>query len=83
MTANLIHFPATALAPYGIEALHRDEFVLRLTERMPARVLAAARDYRQSLKNPPESVEMYLAAPEKVGLTGTVATLRPFATILE
>ena len=46
VTANLKHFPASALAPYGIEALHPDEFVLRLIERVPARVLAAARDHR-------------------------------------
>jgi hypothetical protein len=79
VTANLRHFPAPALAPYGIDALHPDEFVLRLVER----VLAAARDHRQSLKNPPKSVTEYLAALEKVGLIGTVAALRPFAALLE
>jgi hypothetical protein len=83
VTANLKHFPASALARYGIEALHPDEFVLRLIERVPARVLAAARDHRQSLKNPPKSVEEYLAALEKLGLAGTVAALRPFAPLLE
>jgi hypothetical protein len=41
VTANLRHFPLPALAPYGVEALHPDEFVLRLIERAPARVLAA------------------------------------------
>jgi hypothetical protein len=46
-------------------------------------VLAAARDHRQSLKNPPKSVTEYLAALEKVGLIGTVAALRPFAALLE
>jgi hypothetical protein len=83
VTANLKHFPAPALAPYGIEALHPDEFVLRLVERVPARVLAAARDHRQSLKNPPKSVQQYLAALEKLGLTGSVAALTPFSTLLE
>jgi PIN domain-containing protein len=83
VTANLKHFPAPALAPHGIEALHPDEFVLRLIERVPARVLAAARDHRQSLKNPPKSVEEYLAALERVGLVGTVAALRPLGSVLE
>jgi hypothetical protein len=83
VTANLRHFPAPALVPYGIEALHPDEFVLRLIERVPARVLAAARDHRRSLKNPPKSVEEYLAALERLGLAGTVAALRPFAALLE
>ena len=83
VTANLKHFSASALAPYGIEALHPDEFVLRLIERVPARVLVAARDHRQSLKNPPKSVPDYLAGLEKHGLTGTAAALRPLATLLE
>jgi predicted nucleic acid-binding protein len=83
VTANLKHFPAPALAPYGIEVLHPDEFVLRLVERAPARVLAAARDHRQSLKNPAKSVEEYLGALEKLGLVGTVAALRPFAALIE
>jgi hypothetical protein len=82
VTANLKHFPAPALAPYGIEALHPDEFVLRLIERVPARVLVAARDHRQSLRNPQKSVEEYLGALEKLGLAGAVAALRPFAALL-
>jgi hypothetical protein len=45
-------------------------------------VLAAARDHRQSVKNPPKSVEAYLGALEKLGLAGTVAALRPFAALL-
>jgi len=83
VTANLRHFPAPQLAPYGIKALHPDQFVLRLIERAPARVLAAARDHRQSLKYPPRSVDEYLAALEKLGLAGTVGALRPFAALLE
>ena len=56
--------------------------MLRLIERAPARVLAAARGHRQSLKNPAKSVEEYLAALEKLGLTGTVPALRPFTALL-
>jgi hypothetical protein len=82
VTANLKHFPAPALAPHGIEALHPDEFVLRLIKPVPARVLAAARDHRQSLKNPPKSVEEDLTALERVRLAGTVAALRPFAAAI-
>lgn len=52
-------------------------------ERLPARVLAAAREHRQGLKNPPKSVEEYLAALERVGLVGTVAALRPFGSVLD
>jgi PIN domain-containing protein len=82
VTGNLKHFPGSALAPHGIEALHPDDFALRLIERVPARVLIAARDHRQSLKNPPKSVADYLAALERLGLVGTVAALRPFSALL-
>jgi hypothetical protein len=82
VTANLRHFPAPTPAPHGIEVLHPDEFVLQLIETVPARVLAAARDHRHSLKNPRKSVDEYLAALEKLGLAGTVAALRPFAALL-
>jgi hypothetical protein len=59
------------------------KFVLRLIERVPGAVLVAARDHRQSLKNPPRPVDEYLAALEKLGPAGTVAALRPFAALLE
>jgi predicted nucleic acid-binding protein len=36
VTSNLKHFPASALAPRGIEALHPDDFALRLFGAAPA-----------------------------------------------
>jgi hypothetical protein len=83
VTANLKHFPPPALAPYGIEALHPDDFVRRLIEDVPARVLAAVREHRESLKNPTKSVADYLASLEKHGLIGTAAEFRPFSALLE
>lgn len=83
VTANLKHFPASALAPHGIEALHPDDFVVRLFAQVPARVLVAVRSHRQSLKNPPKSVAEYLTSLEKYGFTGTVAALKPFEELLE
>lgn len=83
VTMNLKHFPASALASHGIEALHPDEFVLRLFAQAPARVLGAARQHRQSLSRPAKSVIDYLVSLETTGLTGTVAALRPFGLLLE
>ena len=39
----------------------------------------AARQDRVSLKNPPKSVDEYLADLERAGIPRTVAALRPFS----
>jgi hypothetical protein len=83
VTMNLKHFPAAALATHGIEPLHPDEFVQRLFAQAPARVVAAAREHRQSLNKPAKSVTDYLVSLETNGLTGTAAALRRFAQLLE
>lgn len=83
VTMNLKHFPAAALATHGIEPLHPDEFVLRLFAQAPARVLAAARQHRQSLNKPAKSVADYLMSLETNSLTETAAALRRFAQLLE
>ena len=76
VTFNLNDFPKTVLHPYGIEALSPDGFVQRLLLENSHSVLEAARDHRLSLKNPPKTVEAYLATLEKRGLPKTVAFLR-------
>lgn len=82
VTANLTDFPAEILTGYGIEAQHPDEFIQHLLELAPAIVCAAAKKQRESLKNPPMSVEQYLQSLERQGLAQTVATLRTFADLI-
>lgn len=79
VTFNLKDFPTDMLAEHGIEGQHPDDFVADLLEIDPATVCAAARRHRRSLKNPPKSVEEYLAALERQGLSRSVAELREFA----
>lgn len=62
VTFNLKDFPTTAIAPYGIEAQHPDEFIAHLLDLAPEIVAGAARNHRQTLGNPPKSVEEYLDA---------------------
>jgi hypothetical protein len=64
---NLRDFPAEVLGPFGIEAQHPDEFILHLLDLAPASVLAAAESHRQSLKNPPRTIEEYLETLEAAG----------------
>jgi hypothetical protein len=67
VTANVRDFPPEVLAP----------FVLHFLTLAPDIVLAAARDHRERLKNPPQTVAEYLAALKKQRLTQTICTLRP------
>jgi len=76
VTLNLKHFPKSTLLPYGIEALSPDEFVSRLIQENPIRVLETVEYHRSSLKNPPKTVDEYLTTLKKQGLPKTVAFLR-------
>ena len=78
MTFNLADFPAEVLAEFDLEALHPDDLLERLIDLDVEAVCAAARQDRVSLKNPPKSVEEYLADLERAGIPRTVAALRPF-----
>ena len=78
VTSNLRHFPAETLAPLGIDAQHPDEFVLHLLDLSPGLVAAAARDHRESLKNPPKTIEQYIETLQAQGLTQTASVLRDY-----
>jgi hypothetical protein len=78
VTANLRDFPAEILVSFGIEAQHPDDFILHLLDLSPGMVATAARDHRESLKNPPKTVEQYLNTLETQGLQQTVSRLREY-----
>lgn len=78
VTANLRHFPARVLSQFGIEPQHPDVFISHLLVQAPMLVVAAARDHRESLKNPPKSIPQYLEALEAQGLSKTVACFRQY-----
>lgn len=79
VTFNLGDFPAAALLPHNIEALHPDDFAVRLWEESAAAVLGAARLHRASLKRPPKSASEYLATLEQCRLVETANRLRSHA----
>jgi predicted nucleic acid-binding protein len=78
ITINLRDFPPQAMAPFGIEAQHPDEFILHLLDLAPGVVAGAARDHRLSLKSPAKTIEEYLNTLEVQGLTQTVSVLREY-----
>jgi hypothetical protein len=69
-------FPNEVLQQYEMEGLHPDEFILQLIDLAPDVVMDAAGTHRQSLKNPPKSIEEFLASLEAQGLPKSVAALR-------
>lgn len=75
VTFNLGDFPASVLDPYQIEAIHPDEFVVRLWDESPGAVLEAARRQRAGLKRPPKTAAEYLATLEQCRMVETVARL--------
>ena len=80
VTVNLSDFPKTVLQPYGIEAVSPEEFILRLIQKNPDRVLQAVRDHRLELTRPPKTIDEYFVMLEKQGLPKTVTFLREHET---
>ena len=82
VTFNLADFPTDALARFGIEAQHPDDFIVHLLDIAPGPVCAAVKRQRESLRNPPKSADELLATFESQGLPQTVARLREFIELL-
>jgi predicted nucleic acid-binding protein len=68
VTLNLKDFPTAALAPFEIEPLHPDEFLVRLFGQDPDAVCEAVRRQRANLKNPPFAVGELLARLADTGV---------------
>lgn len=82
VTFNLKDFPKEALDPYGIEALHPDDFIADLWDIDQAAVLEAARRQRGSLKKPPHDVQEYLDKLLQQKLPETVKLLSDFKFLI-
>ncbi len=82
ITSNLRDFPESAVAPYGIQVQHPDEFLSELLESMPIHFCDAVRKVRSRLKAPPVSLEDYLFTLSRSGLESTVKKLGQISDIL-
>jgi predicted nucleic acid-binding protein len=82
VTFNLSDFPPTALAPHSIEAVHPDEFVMRMLDGQPRTTCEAVRQQRLALKKPPKTVEEFLPVLAQCGLVRTAAALHVLADAL-
>jgi predicted nucleic acid-binding protein len=76
VTFNLKDFPPKTLRQHKIEAIHPDDFVMRLIKMDSGAVCEAARQHRARLQNPPKTVEEYLLTLANQGLVKTVKHLK-------
>lgn len=76
VTFNLKDFPASALHPHGIEAIHPDDFVCQLLDSSPEFVCFAVRSQRVLLKSPPKTASEHLVTLENVGLVQAASRLK-------
>lgn len=78
VTFNLADFPASALGPYSIEAVHPDDFIAGLLDEALDVIVEVVRRQREGLKNPPRSAGELFGTLEQCGLKETVSRLRPY-----
>ena len=82
VTFNEKDFPASALAPYGLEALHPDNFICKVFELDREAVVAAAQRQRAQLKNPALDVDRYLDVLQRQGLVQAAEVLAGYRASL-
>ena len=82
VTFNLDDFPAAALAPFGVEAQHPDDFLLNQLELQPIAALKAIKAMRSRWRNPPLSALALADALDKLQLPLVAARLRDVAELI-
>ena len=82
VTANLKDFPEDALAPFGIQAIHPDEFLIAQMDLDPLIVLAAFKEQRARLKTPAYTPSAFADALERNELVLTAQRLREAAALI-
>lgn len=82
VTFNLKDFPADALAPFGIEAQHPDEFVEHLIDLDAPTVLDAVRRHRASLTAPSYDAETYIDIVQRQRLPRVAQWLRANSALI-
>jgi len=82
VTFNLKDFPEAALAPFGIDVIHPDDFIYYQIDMAPARCCQVLRNQRLALRNPALSVDEFLTVLQKQQLPETVSKLREYIEFL-
>ena len=68
-------FPAVALSPHGLLAIHPDAFVCDLLDLDPDRVVQVIAEQAAALKNPRKTVAELLTTLENAGLRRSIVRI--------
>lgn len=82
VTFNHKDFPTGIVEPYRIEVQDPDDFLACQIDVNEPAALSAVKQQRGRLKNPPATIEDFLATLDQQRLPRTVERLRPFAELL-
>ena len=82
VTFNLTDFPPRILASYRIRPLSPDAFLNAFLDQNQPRFLLGIQKHRESLKNPPKTVEDYLTTLKNQGLSKTAKRLETHKDVL-
>ena len=82
VTFNLSDFPSDTLRALGIEAIHPDDFAVRLYEDSTDVFVAAVTRHRSKLRKPSKTVDEYLTTLLDCGLQKTADRLRVHADVI-
>ncbi len=82
VTKNLKDFPSSELSKYDIEAQHPDEFLVNQFGLAQPKFLAAVKQHRARLRNPPKSAPDYLDTLLAQELPKTESILREYAEFI-
>jgi predicted nucleic acid-binding protein len=75
ITANTKHFPAPTVAPFTLEVVHPDDFIVNIIDLDPVRALTACRRHRAAMAKSAPTPEQYLERFEISGLVQAHARL--------
>ena len=75
ITANTKHFPASVMAPFKMEVVHPDAFIVNIIDLHPGRALAACKHHRAAMKQSNPTADEYLDRFAAAGLVQAHARL--------
>lgn len=82
VTFNLKDFPPEKLEPFGVEAIHPDDFIFYQIDMNPMVCCRAIRAQRMALNNPALDVDTFLSILQKLQLPQSVSKLKDFVDFL-
>jgi hypothetical protein len=82
VTANLKDFADAAVAPFGIQAIHPDQFLVAQFDLDPMSVIAASKQQRARLQNPADTPHAFADALERNALVLTAQRMREAAALI-